>query len=232
MMRPMRDQITPALVFQGLPMAFNAGEAKNIKANYRFDITGDGGGTWTVKIADGTCEIVEGGTDYDWRFELSTDTWIGMTTGDFMGQEAFMLGHVTVEGNPVDRDVLRPPLHATCCVKIDWGKGSVTAKWDSSADDARALLLLTHGAGGDMNDNVLRGVGAELAGHGIAVMRFNLAYREAGRKAPGSATESEACWRGVADAARRDGSRCSSAASRTADVWRRISSRPDISSTG
>jgi ribonucleoside-diphosphate reductase beta chain len=101
MMRPMRDQITPALVFQGLPMAFNADATKGLRANYRFDITGDGGGTWMVKIADGTCDIVEGPEPFDWRFELDADTWIGMTTGDFMGQEAFMLGRVTVEGDAV-----------------------------------------------------------------------------------------------------------------------------------
>jgi ribonucleoside-diphosphate reductase beta chain len=101
MMRPMRDQITPSLVFQGLPMAFNAEASKGLHANYRFDITGEGGGTWMVKIADGTCEIVEGPQPFDWRFELDTDTWIGMTTGDFMGQEAFMLGRVTVEGDPI-----------------------------------------------------------------------------------------------------------------------------------
>jgi ribonucleoside-diphosphate reductase beta chain len=101
MMRPMRDQITPAMVFQGLPMAFNADEAKGISATYRFDITGEGGGSWAVKIADGTCEIIEGRVDADWSFELSTETWIGMTTGDFMGQEAFMLGDVTVEGDPI-----------------------------------------------------------------------------------------------------------------------------------
>jgi hypothetical protein len=101
MMRPMRDQITPALVFQGLPMAFNAGATKGLQARYRFDITGEGGGTWMVEIADGQCAISEGPAAFDWRFELDTETWIGMTTGDFMGQEAFMLGHVTVEGNPV-----------------------------------------------------------------------------------------------------------------------------------
>ncbi len=90
-------------------------------------------------------------------------------------------------------------------MKVSWGKGSVTAKWDLGPDDARALLLLTHGAGGDMNDAVLKGVGSALAKRDIAVMRFNLAYREAGRKAPGSAAESEACWRGVADAVRIEG---------------------------
>lgn len=101
MMRPMRDQITPAMVFQGLPMAFNADAAKGVDAHYRFDITGEGGGTWTVNVKDGSCEIGEGPGPFDWRFELDAATWLSMTTGDFMGQEAFMLGHVTVEGDPI-----------------------------------------------------------------------------------------------------------------------------------
>ncbi len=101
LMRPMRDQITPALVFQGLPMAFNPAGAKGLNGRYQFDITGEGGGTWVVAIKDGTCEIAAGPGDFDWRFELDTDTFIGMTTGDFMGQEAFMLGRVTVEGDPI-----------------------------------------------------------------------------------------------------------------------------------
>jgi ribonucleoside-diphosphate reductase beta chain len=101
LMRPMRDQITPALVFQGLPMAFNSEAAKGIDATFRFDITGRDGGSWSVVVKDGACEIVEGETDADWRFELDSDTWIGMTTGDFLGQEAFMLGRVTIEGDPI-----------------------------------------------------------------------------------------------------------------------------------
>lgn len=90
-------------------------------------------------------------------------------------------------------------------MKIDWGGGTVSAAWDSDADEAGALLLLTHGAGGDMNDPVLKEVGAALALRGIAVLRFNLAYREAGRRAPGSQTQSEECWRGIAAAERAEG---------------------------
>lgn len=90
-------------------------------------------------------------------------------------------------------------------MNIDWGGGTVSAEWDGDPATARALLLLTHGAGGDMTDGVLRAVGTSLDDHGIAVMRFNLAYREAGRRAPGSQKQSEECWRGVADAVRVDG---------------------------
>jgi hypothetical protein len=101
MLRPMRDQLRPEMVFQGLPMAFNPEAAKNLHAKYRFDITGDGGGTWTVDIADGTCTVTNGADgEADWRLELDAGTWIDISTGELMGQEAFMLGRVTVEGNP------------------------------------------------------------------------------------------------------------------------------------
>jgi predicted alpha/beta-hydrolase family hydrolase len=90
-------------------------------------------------------------------------------------------------------------------VKIDWDDGSVTAAWDGSRDDADRVLVLAHGAGGDMTDAILTGVAKELASHGTAVLRFNFPYREAGRKAPGAQTQSEACYRAVADVARKNG---------------------------
>ena len=90
-------------------------------------------------------------------------------------------------------------------MKLDWGRGSVSAQWDEPNGNARVVLVLAHGAGGDLNDSVLRGVAAELTGHGFAVLRFNFPYRESGRKAPGSQAESEECYRAIADGARRDG---------------------------
>jgi ribonucleoside-diphosphate reductase beta chain len=102
MLRPMRDQLRPEMVFQGLPMAFNPEAAKGLAATYQFDITGEGGGTWTVRVADGTCTVDAGADgEADWRLELDADTWIDISTGELMGQEAFMLGRVTVEGNPM-----------------------------------------------------------------------------------------------------------------------------------
>lgn len=100
-MCPIRDQLVPGAVFQALPMVFNADASRGLSALFRFDITGDGGGTWTVKVSDGTCEIIDGPptAEPDWRIELDVDTWIDMTTGEFIGQEAFMLGKVTVEGD-------------------------------------------------------------------------------------------------------------------------------------
>jgi uncharacterized protein len=89
-------------------------------------------------------------------------------------------------------------------VKIDWGEGEVTAVWDRAPDDSSCCVLLTHGAGGDMNDPVLKAAGSALADRNIAVLRFNLPYREAGRKSVGSPAQAEACWRGVVDRVRGD----------------------------
>ncbi len=89
--------------------------------------------------------------------------------------------------------------------KIDWSGGKVTAAWDRPRGDTRAVLILAHGAGGDLNDRLLKGVGSELAKQGIAVLRFNFPYRELGRRAPGSQEISEKCYGEVSEAAREDG---------------------------
>ncbi len=114
MLQPMKDQLTPALIFEGLPHAFNPQAADGVNAAYRFDITGEGGGTWTVRVAGGSCEISQGASEqWDWRLEMTADTWIGMASGDFIGQEAFLLGRVTIEGDPLAGirfdEFFRPP---------------------------------------------------------------------------------------------------------------------------
>lgn len=90
-------------------------------------------------------------------------------------------------------------------MKIDWDDGSVTAEWNGSLSDAERILVLAHGAGGDMADAILVGVAKAMADGGTAVLRFNFPYREAGRRAPGAQTRSEACYRAVADVARLEG---------------------------
>ena len=228
MMRPMRDQITPGLVFQGLPMAFNAEAAKGVDATYRFDITGEGGGTWTVKVARRRVRDRRRTADEaDWRFELDADTWIGMTTGDFLGQEAFMLGHVTIEGDPIIGmafdQFFTPPRRER---QARLGRRDVSRRVGPSERRCRVRSSsLAHGAGGDLNDALLARVARELAAAASPSLRFNFPYREAGRKAPGAQAQSESCYRAVADrGSRAKACRCSAAASRTADGWRRTSS--------
>lgn len=73
-------------------------------------------------------------------------------------------------------------------------------------DDPRAVLVLGHGAGGDLNDPLLRALSIALAGQEeIEVVRFNFPYREQGRRAPGAQSQSENAYREIASSVRRPG---------------------------
>jgi putative sterol carrier protein len=49
-----------AEVMQKLPEAFLAAKAGNAKAVVQFNLSGEGGGTYTVTIGDGKCQVAEG----------------------------------------------------------------------------------------------------------------------------------------------------------------------------
>ena len=80
-----------------------------------------------------------------------------------------------------------------------------TIAWDAPDSSPRAVLVLGHGAGGDLDDPLLVAVAKGLCAVGVAVARFNFPYREAGRKAPGSQTDSENAYRDIATSKRIDG---------------------------
>ena len=61
--------------------------------------------------------------------------------------------------------------------------GEVSARLVRPAD-ARALLVLAHGAGADMNHAFLEGIAARLGERGLATFRFQFPYAEAGRRSP------------------------------------------------
>ena len=69
--------------------------------------------------------------------------------------------------------------------------------------DARALLVLAHGAGADMRHAFMQAMADELEQVGVATLRFNFPYTERGRRAPDPQPICEAYVRSVcADAAR------------------------------
>ena len=70
---------------------------------------------------------------------------------------------------------------------------------EGGIETARALVLLAHSAGSDMNHPLLVAVATSLAEGGYAAARFNFPYREAGRKAPDPAPKLESTWLAVWD---------------------------------
>ena len=64
-----------------------------------------------------------------------------------------------------------------------------------------ATLVVAHGAGAGMEHPFLQGFSEAVANEGVATLRFNFPYREAGRKFPDRPPLAIATWRSVMDKA-------------------------------
>lgn len=71
-------------------------------------------------------------------------------------------------------------------MRVDERHGDVAALWLRPAD-ARAALALAHGAGADMRHAFLEGIARRLCERGVATLRFQFPYSEAGRRGPNPA---------------------------------------------
>ena len=81
------------------------------------------------------------------------------------------------------------------------GHGAVSAIL-TRPDDARACFILAHGAGADMRHAFMEKVAAGLSDRGIAALRFNFPYMEAGKGRPDQPSVAQATIRAaVAQAA-------------------------------
>jgi uncharacterized protein len=88
---------------------------------------------------------------------------------------------------------------------FDAGKGVVSAAF---ARPARSVgtLAIAHGAGSGLDHPFLVGFSEAMNGEGVATLRFNFPYMEAGRKSPDPAPAAVAAWRAAFDvAAERSG---------------------------
>ena len=79
-------------------------------------------------------------------------------------------------------------------IRVPVGDASVSAVWERP-DDAWAVIAVTHGAGAGYDHPFLAGFTDALGREGIATLRFNLPYREAGRRMPGRPADAIAAWR-------------------------------------
>ncbi|HYC00043.1 MAG TPA: SCP2 sterol-binding domain-containing protein [Candidatus Limnocylindrales bacterium] len=97
----MAEQATSAKqVFEVMPSRFNAAAAQGVNATYQFDLTGDGGGTWQVKVANGTCEVSEGAPGpANITITMAASDYLDMINGKLNPQMAFMGGKLKIKGD-------------------------------------------------------------------------------------------------------------------------------------
>ncbi len=87
-------------VMQGMPGAFQAAKAGNVKASVQFNLTGEGGGTWTVKIAEGKCEVVDGAIEAPTAtLTAAASDYLALVRGELNAMSAFMSGKLKITGD-------------------------------------------------------------------------------------------------------------------------------------
>jgi putative sterol carrier protein len=87
-------------VFDMMPSRFNAAAAAGVNATYQFDLTGEGGGTYHVKIGDGACDVSEGAADSpNITITMAASDYLDMINGKLNPQMAFMGGKLKIKGD-------------------------------------------------------------------------------------------------------------------------------------
>ena len=91
----------PGLSMMLLYLAFLPDASKTVDAVYEFDLSGSGGGVFTVTVRNGDCRINLGRTEDepDVVYELAASTWLAMTQGRATGDEAVLLGKLRIRGD-------------------------------------------------------------------------------------------------------------------------------------
>jgi predicted alpha/beta-hydrolase family hydrolase len=83
---------------------------------------------------------------------------------------------------------------------FDAGTGPVSAAF-AGPKQGSPVLVIAHGAGAGMDHPFLVGFARGMNEYGVATMRFNFPYMEAGRRSPGSPGAAVTAWRAAFEAA-------------------------------
>ena len=87
--------IFPAMVDRFIPE-----KADGINATIAFDLSGENGGHFWIKVADGSAETGEGAqSDAAMTVKAAADDWHAVATGQTNAMQAFMTGKLKIMGD-------------------------------------------------------------------------------------------------------------------------------------
>jgi putative sterol carrier protein len=86
--------------FDKIEDRFVADGAKGVSATYMWELTGDGGGTWCAKIADGGITVTQGPAEKpDVTYTMEASAYVKMVNGEINGTKAVMTRVLKVTGS-------------------------------------------------------------------------------------------------------------------------------------
>lgn len=94
------DDVTPDQVFEMMPQLLDADRAGSTNATILFDLTGEGGGKWWIKVAGGKAESGKGDVENP-NLTLTADVrdYVKIALGQMDGTSAFMQGKLRIKGD-------------------------------------------------------------------------------------------------------------------------------------
>lgn len=83
-----------------LPGVFRPEKAAGVNARFQFNLSGEGGGTWTVTVADGKCTASEGPSESPQvTLEAAAADYLAISRGELDPMKAFMGGKLKIKGD-------------------------------------------------------------------------------------------------------------------------------------
>lgn len=89
-----------AKIFTGMAERFDPAKVQGINAAIQFDLSGDNGGLFWVRVADAQATAGEGATDGAvLTVRASADDFAGVANGSINAMNAFMTGKLKIQGD-------------------------------------------------------------------------------------------------------------------------------------
>jgi putative sterol carrier protein len=92
--------MTPQDIFDGIARDFDPASAPGLTGSIQFELSGDNGGQWYVKVEDGRLEVGKGAIEpASLTVSANAADYIDIATGKTAPQMAFMQGKLRLKGD-------------------------------------------------------------------------------------------------------------------------------------